>query len=195
MKLIKKYYGKIDSTRLFFDENETALRLKTERGYTNETIEKCKKELLKNVDCRYCAIKVEIEVIKDTVDFGDFMVKSSSLSKNLFGSNECYIFAVTLGNSVDRLLKKLSVISLSEHYITDALASALAECAADLTEKEISSTTDCKIRFSPGYGDFDIEKQADVLKMLDAQKIIGVSLSKSFLMTPQKTITAIMGIK
>ncbi len=195
MKLIEKYYGIIENSNLYFCENETANRLKVERGYTNETIEKCKVLLLESVECKYSAVRLEIEVKENIIDFGLFSVESSALAKNLANTNECYILAVTLGSKVDRLLTKLSAISLAEHYIVDALSSSLAESATDIAENLIKGENQTKVRFSPGYADFDIKHQSDVLSILDAQKLLGISLSKSCLMTPQKTVTAIIGIK
>ncbi len=195
MKLIEKYYGKIESSKLYFCENETANRLKVDRNYTNETIEKCKTLLLECVECKYSAVRLEIEVKDKTINFGSFTVESSALAKNLANTNECYILAVTLGSKVDRLLRKLSAISLAEHYIVDALSSSLAESATDIAEELIKCKTQTKPRFSPGYADFAISYQKDVLSIIDAQRLLGVSLSKSCLMTPQKTVTAIIGIK
>ena len=49
-------------------------------------------------------------------------------------------------------------------------------------------------RFSCGYGDFEIKHQAEILDFLDAKKRIGVYLLDSYMMTPFKTVTAIVGI-
>jgi cobalamin-dependent methionine synthase I len=49
-------------------------------------------------------------------------------------------------------------------------------------------------RFSPGYGDFVLENQKiffDLLEMREA----GISLSKTFQLIPEKTVTAITGLK
>ncbi|MBE6718950.1 MAG: hypothetical protein E7574_06820 [Ruminococcaceae bacterium] len=196
MAVLEKFYGKIESEKLLFDPNEVALRLKTERGYTNEIIDECKKILQNNVDCRYCAVKADVFVTDEsTVDLGFLKTESKSLAKNLYGCTQCYIMAVTLGNKVDMLLKKMSVSSPAKHYITDALASALAESAADTAEAIIKGKSDCTLRFSPGYADLTLEIQPNVLNVLEASKYIGVTISKSLLMTPQKTITAFIGIK
>ena len=93
------------------------------------------------------------------------------------------------------MLKKLSASSLAEHYITDALSSALAESAADKAEEIIKNNNICTNRFSAGYGDFPLDRQADILSLLNARQYLGITLSKSFLMTPQKTITAVFGVK
>lgn len=195
MNVYENFYGRIESKDLEFAENEVALRLKTSRGYTNELIEKCKKTLLQNTDCRYSAKRVAIKADGNTVDLGAFSVESRDLSRLLEGCEECFVFCVTLGNRVDFLLKRLSASSLAEHYITDALSSALAESAADMTEEIIKGGKICTNRFSAGYGDFPLEKQADILSLLEAQKLLGITLSKSYLMTPQKSITAVFGIK
>ena len=49
-------------------------------------------------------------------------------------------------------------------------------------------------RFSPGYGDFPLEVQKDFERILEMPKSIGVSLSESLLMTPTKSITAVVGL-
>ncbi len=195
MNILESFYGRIESEELEYAENEVALRLKTDRGYTNDLIEKCKAILLENVDCRYSAKRITLNISGNTVDFGGFTVESKDLARLLSGCSECYMFGVTLGNRVDFLLKRLSALSLAEHYITDALASALAESAADKAEDIIKENRISTNRFSAGYGDFPLEKQADILALLDAQKLLGITLSKTYLMTPQKSITAVFGVK
>ena len=49
-------------------------------------------------------------------------------------------------------------------------------------------------RFSPGYGDFSILYQKDVLRMLDAPKKIGLTMTDGYMLTPTKSVTAIIGI-
>ena len=48
-------------------------------------------------------------------------------------------------------------------------------------------------RFSPGYGDFDIHHQEEILRMLDAHKKIGLSMTESCMLTPTKSVTALIG--
>ena len=49
-------------------------------------------------------------------------------------------------------------------------------------------------RFSPGYGDLPLELQKDVFRVLDCPRKIGLSLNESLLMSPSKSVTAIIGI-
>ena len=50
-------------------------------------------------------------------------------------------------------------------------------------------------RFSPGYGDLPLEFQREIFRALDVPRRIGVSLGSSCLMSPSKSVTAIVGIK
>ncbi|MFA9422765.1 MAG: methionine synthase, partial [Sedimentibacter sp.] len=60
----------------------------------------------------------------------------------------------------------------------------------DLAAKEGSSIT---FRYSPGYGDVPISHQGDILAALNAQKLIGLSVSDSSILIPRKSVTAFIG--
>ena len=51
-----------------------------------------------------------------------------------------------------------------------------------------------KPRFSPGYGDLSLEMQRDIFRVLDCPRKIGLTLNESLLMSPSKSVTAIIGI-
>ncbi len=48
-------------------------------------------------------------------------------------------------------------------------------------------------RFSPGYGDWDVHAQPDLLRLTQAETI-GVSLTESFMLRPRKSVTAVIGL-
>ena len=50
-------------------------------------------------------------------------------------------------------------------------------------------------RFSPGYGDFSIAHQGEILKILDAPKKIGLTMTEGNMLTPLKSVTAVIGLK
>ena len=50
-------------------------------------------------------------------------------------------------------------------------------------------------RFSPGYGDLSLDLQTDLIRITEAQKHIGITLSENLIMIPTKSVTAIIGIK
>ena len=50
-----------------------------------------------------------------------------------------------------------------------------------------------KWRFSPGYGDWPIQQQPEILELAKGS-VIGVSLTESLMLMPRKSITAIIGL-
>ena len=103
--------------------------------------------------------------------------------------------AFTTGLGVDRLLAGLNVTSQAEHFMTDALASAAVESFCYYVCDRLCMESDCPPRFSPGFGDLPLTFQEPLLRRLDAFQNLGITLNKAFLMTPVKSITAIMGIR
>lgn len=156
----------------------------------------CLEDFQMAVKYKACYRKTDIFLKGDGIidlGFGEF--KSYHLEKNLEGCKKAYVFAATTGVDVDRLILRLSRISPSKAVITDATGSAAIEDFCDILNGRLKEETDCKPRFSCGYGDFSIENQKNILEFLNAYKLLGISLSESFLMTPKKSVTAIVGIK
>lgn len=187
-------YGTLQGDALRINPAELAARLQAEKGFTNDLVERCKEQLFEALDCRYAGRLVKVACDQDTVDLSFAKVHSHSLSRNLEGCREAFVFAVTLGMGVERLLNRLSLLSESEFFITDALASAVAEAACDRAAEAIAKDKVCKPRFSPGYGDLELELQSEILKLVHGQKLLGITLTPSLLMVPMKSITAIMGV-
>lgn len=48
-------------------------------------------------------------------------------------------------------------------------------------------------RFSPGYGDWPLDSQAEMLRLATASQI-GLNLTSSLMLTPRKSVTAIIGL-
>lgn len=186
-------YGSVGTDAVTVNENELRARL----GCPPEDIAlipKCLNELKKvasfKYTCRFSDVNIKDGVI--TFDFGS--VISGDLSKNLLGCSRVCTLAITLGSQADRLIMKLSKTSPAEAFITDAAASAMAESLCDKVEELILGDIPHRPRFSPGYGDLPLDIQAPLLIFLNAEKGAGITLSKSLLMSPSKSITVIIGI-
>lgn len=194
-------FERISPAELRLSEVEVASRLKTKKGYTDDVIEACRARLEGVLDCRFSAVKVSVcYPAENIIDLGFGEFKSVSLYDNLDSAPQAYIFAVTIGLGADRLILKLAGTSPSEHFITDALASAYAEAAAERADELLRARAKsmglvCRRRYSPGYGDMPLSLQPDVLRMVNAGRLLGITLSDSLLMSPKKSITAVMGLK
>jgi 5-methyltetrahydrofolate--homocysteine methyltransferase len=121
----------------------------------------------------------------------------NDIKEHLKNCEKAALFCATLGHSADRIIDKCRLISPELQLLADALCNAAVEQVCDIAEEEIKKKypgASLTTRYSPGYGDFPIEMQRDVLALLDAKKYIGVSTSESFMMSPLKSVSAVVGI-
>ena len=78
--------GTTKADEIEINKRELAQRLKTEVGYSNDEIEKCKAELLKVITYKYAYVKVPVDLSEeDYVNLQFTKVKSNILYKNLHG--------------------------------------------------------------------------------------------------------------
>lgn len=149
---------------------------------------------------RFCYQIFYLEKESDLVVKGtNLHFSSKDINKLLEESQQCILMAVTLGQEVDQLLRKYQLMNLSKAVIMDVCASSMIEDFCNQVETEIGKTlldkhiyfTD---RFSPGYGDLSIDIQPTFLRVLDAQRKIGLHVTNTGIMIPRKSITAIIGI-
>lgn len=134
------------------------------------------------------------------VDFGFTQVSSSSLAKNLAGCEKTVLFAATVGLGIDRLIARYGIESPAKALMLQAIGAERIEALCDMFSAEISELAEdegLKLapRFSPGYGDLPIELQREIFSVLDCPKRIGLMLNESMLMSPTKSVTAIIGLK
>lgn len=126
--------------------------------------------------------------------------KSKNFCSFLKNSCELLTMGITAGHEVAARIKELQ----KEHQMTkavviDAAASEIVDAGFDwiinLFKKELireGKTLTLK-RFSAGYGDLDIRHQADIMKLLDFYRI-GVDITESSILIPEKSVTAFCGI-
>lgn len=147
-----------------------------------------------------CYINIPITLLdNNTIDFNVMKVQSKSLYKNLYGCNEVFIFAATVGIDVERAISYAQRFSPTEALALDACGSACIESFCDklnrfLFDKVNKNGKFLRPRFSAGYGDFDINFQNNIASVLDIQRKIGVTVTDSLLLLPTKSVTAIIGI-
>lgn len=126
-------------------------------------------------------------------------VSSKSIAKLVANCSDVVMFLVTIGDALPE-----AIISASENknvfkaLVLDAIGSVAVEQCADEINTIITMQAKIEglkttLRFSAGYGDFSVmEYQPLILKTLDADKL-GVRLSDSGIMLPEKTVTALIG--
>lgn len=126
-------------------------------------------------------------------------LRGTSIDTHLQGACQVGVFATTIGMAVDQELRKLALTNQLGELLFDATANAMVERSADAAETRIVEYAAKKnlytnYRFSPGYGDLPMETQPALLAALDAQRRLGITLASTMLMSPIKSVTAIIGI-
>ena len=146
---------------------------------------------------RCISLEGSIEQLSDGISVCGIMIKGESLRAHLSSCDRALLFAATLGAEVDRLISRFSATSMADAYILDTMASQLIEEYCDAEQEKLSAREDgffLRPRFSPGYGDVDMHISFDILRALDAEKRIGLCMTKAGMLTPIKSVTAFIGI-
>ncbi|MDR2781574.1 MAG: hypothetical protein LBB21_03940 [Holosporaceae bacterium] len=109
------------------------------------------------------------------------------------------LMGATLGVTVDRLLKRTQVRNMTYALILDSCATAAIESVCDNLQDSLTAIyADRSMyitnRYSPGYGNLPLSFQTRLLFLLDAERKIGLNVTKDFLLTPTKSVTAIIGV-
>ncbi len=134
-------------------------------------------------------------VTEEGCRLGELFLPSRDLAICLRGCRQAVVFAATVGVGCDRLIRKYSRLSPSRAVLMQAIGAERIESLCDALCRELSAEYALAPRFSPGYGDLSLDRQGPLLAALGATARIGVCLNESLLMSPSKSVTAIVGIK
>ncbi len=172
---------------------EVLLYLGNSRAEMTEKMEllldECENEILKTAAPKY---------LYKTVPLAESgLLVGESIKRHMQDCEYAVVMCATLGSGTDRLIRTSQVTDMSKTVVLDAMASAAAEQVCNKLEHIIANENDGKFltwRFSPGYGDYPIELQKAFLTILDAPRKIGLCTNDNFILTPTKSVTAIMGL-
>ena len=168
------------------------------RGTPDEStmalLEKCAVPLLAVATPRAVWLEADVDALAEAG-----ILRGGDVMKHLEGCPQALLLAVTLGPAVDAQIRRAGVGDIAAGVASDALGSALAEQAAEAAEAELRqwAAKEGKYltgRFSPGYGDWDIAVQPLVANALDTVRRAGLCVTDTNLMTPRKSVTALMGV-
>ena len=164
---------------------------------TTRLLRECIKEIESGLSYKVCFTEIDVDIRGNLCDFDLFKVYSDSLSRNLKDCKRVILFAATLGTEIDRMILKYSKISPAKALMFQAIGAERIEVLCDRFCLDIKNEIglDIKPRFSPGYGDLSLKIQNDIIKILNTQKLIGLYLNDSLIMSPSKSVTAFIGIK
>lgn len=148
---------------------------------------------------RYVLFPVTVEDEDAKLGGTDTVLRGRDIARHLQGAVRCALMAVTLGAETDRRQLLLERESMADAVVFDAVCTAMTESAADACEEKLRRDVSAEgyflnSRYSPGYGDFPVTQQGEVLDLLDAGRRLGITLTEGFLMLPRKSVSAVLGI-
>ena len=147
---------------------------------------------------RVCFAKSPVIVDGDRVVTDFCTISSRSLAAHLAGCAGVVAFAATVGIGYDRLIHRFAGVSPVRSLFYQAIGAERIEALCDAFCEDLR-TSEPRIkfrsRFSPGYGDLPLTLQTDLFRVLDCERKIGLTLNRMLLMTPTKSVTALVGME
>lgn len=177
------------------------------RNTPDENIERlmreCESELL---DCAvprfvYRIFDIDRQDNKIGLYKTELLLAGDSIREHLSGCGRLVLLCATLSDRVDRLIRKTELLNMAKALVMDAMAAVAVEQVCDKAEELIRTEYLKKYmhayftwRFGFGYGDLPLEEERTALRLLEAEKRIGVHMNDSLIMFPRKTVACIIGI-
>lgn len=146
---------------------------------------------------RWTALELPLALSQTGAALGDWAIPSRKLAAHLEGCTAALLFAATLGVEVDRLIARSAAGRVAQAAVDQAVAAALIEAVCDDACTRLAGRYPgqyLRPRFSPGYGDFPLSAQPELLARLDAPRQIGLTSTAAHLLAPVKSVTAVIGI-
>ena len=180
-------------------DRREALRYAGVRGESAEAeamLDECIRESADTLSYKLCYAEYPLTRVEKSLNFGFTSVESEKLAAHLSECDRVIIMAATIGIGLDRLAARYAKTSPAKALILQGLGAERIEALADLFCRELEKQgLNVTSRFSAGYGDLSLELQREIFRVLDCQRSIGLTLNDSLIMSPTKSITAIIGIK
>ncbi len=131
---------------------------------------------------------------------GTHPLPGQALSRHLQNCPKVILFAATVGLTIDRMIQRHFVTEPAIAVWLNAIGSERVEalCRLFCTELKADYAAEGLVpieRFSPGYGDLPLAFQKDIFTLLDCPRKIGVTLNQSLLMSPEKSVSALVGLR
>ena len=121
----------------------------------------------------------------------------ATAARMLAQCDQAVLLACTLGAAFDARLMAAQARDMARAVILDACGSAFVESGCDAAEQEIAARFPGRYltdRFSPGYGDLPLSLQPDICAALDTARRLGVHATKTLILNPAKSVTAVIGL-
>ncbi len=141
--------------------------------------------------------QLPVQHTAEGVSVGGLLLKGKDIALHLTGCESAVLLAATLSAGTDALIRRAERSDMTKALMLDAAAGAAIEHVCNELEQQLKQSLPYPYfteRFSPGYGDLPITQQADVIRLLDAPRRIGLTVTPHSTMLPMKSVTAVIGL-
>ena len=160
--------------------------------------EECAQELLGVARPRWAARTFELTLEEVGVRLSSgLLLPGEDLKRHLAGCRRAVLFCATLSAQADALIRRAESGDMLRALALDCCATAAVGQLCEQIELELQRQfPGCffPFRYSPGYGDLPLTLQSSLLALLDAPRQVGLCASASHILTPRKSVTAILGV-
>lgn len=149
----------------------------------------CEKEVIGRAKPKYLYKIIDLPNVGLTV--------GEDIKAHLSGCEKAAVICATVGADIDKMIRVSQISDMPRAVVLDSFAGTAVEQVCRKVDEIIAEKYPdyyFTFRFSPGYGDYPIELQKDILSLLDAPRKIGLSVNESYLLIPSKSVTAIAGM-
>lgn len=165
------------------------------------------KAIKKAIDAAYTLIRgrgsyrtFRVREVRDdrvALDVSDTLLVGSNMVKLLARSDYATLLATTIGHELEARIDGIKDAHTADAYFLDVVGSWMADYMADrvdaVVQTEISrSGYGRTMRYSPGYGDWDLSAQPELLRLVEAEAL-GIGCTETFILQPRKSVTAVIG--
>ena len=161
-------------------------------------VDRCAREVLAAVRPRWAYRTFDLTPEEEGVRLScGLLLPGQDLKRHLKDCRRAVLFCATLSAQADALIRRVESGDMLRALALDCCATAAVEELCDQIEGDLQSQfPGCffPFRYSPGYGDLPLTLQEPLLNLLDAPRKVGLCASSSHILTPRKSVTAILGI-
>ncbi|MEI6079493.1 MAG: vitamin B12 dependent-methionine synthase activation domain-containing protein [bacterium] len=178
------------------DIDKLKRKLHIKSGIEEDLLAKVFERLVQDLDPKYSYKKVRF----DENPLAPLVLSSKELASFLKGAEEGFVVVCTIGKGTVKLIEEYQENSdMACALYADRIASDMVEELAEHTAKELLNKFfdprdyELSKRYSPGYGDLDLDRQRDLFDLFKPEEL-DIALTPQNYMSPEKSISYIVGI-
>ena len=140
---------------------------------------------------------IEVRADKVVLAGSDTLLAGGNTVRLLSKCDFVTLLACTIGPELEKKVDQIKKTHTADAYFLDVVGGWMADYMTDrvdsIVQSEILRSGYARtMRYSPGYGDWDLTSQHEMLRLVGASTI-GLSCTETAILQPRKSVTAAVG--